>query len=229
MLRYLKMLFEPGQLRLSAAIAGLAAACFLGMVAVGALAGVPIEELTPDIQAIGGHDFYVGSISQLGLFGWTIGAAVALFTGLTGRRWDVERANALVGLGLVTAWLAIDDMFMLHEQPLLKVGIPEWVTFAAMGAAMIGVVLRYSSTILAGPVALAATAAGSFVIALSADLFLDHNFYLEDGFKFVGIWTWAAFLVALSRQTVLRAAERSTVGAMPAHDNAPPTSSDGPH
>ncbi|MEX1005059.1 MAG: hypothetical protein WD990_11285 [Acidimicrobiia bacterium] len=116
----------------------------------------------------------------------------------------------------------MQNTFMLHEQAIPKAGIPETLFLAVLGAAMVSVVLRYRSTIFAGPVALAVAAGAAFAVALAADLVMDQNFYLEDGFKFVGIWTWAGFLVMFSRQTILRDAE----GAMSLQDDADRSPSD---
>ena len=69
---------------------------------------------------------YYGAVSNLGVLLWTAGAAIALFgAGLAlalGR--PAGEAGLLLAAGMLTGFLAIDDLFLVHENVLPAFGVP---------------------------------------------------------------------------------------------------------
>ena len=108
---------------------------------VGLQSRVPIPVLMKDPLAVVPLTqtcchFYYGFISNLGVMLWTAAAAVCLFASLllfrANRR--SEDATFLLAAGVFTGWLALDDLFMIHEDVLPWFGVPQVVTYGAYAA-----------------------------------------------------------------------------------------------
>ena len=108
--------------------------------------------------------------------------------------------------GLLTGLLAVDDLFLVHENVLPAFGVPQPVTYgayAALGLAYLLVswreILRHNVVLLGAAIVLLGTSA-------LIDWFVhsDHpsRILLEDGAKLAGICAWAGFHV-LAAWTIL--------------------------
>lgn len=186
----------------AAATAGVA---LLAVVVAHVALAVPYPDLTMDPATRVGFPRYVGALSYLGVAAWFTGAACALFAAsLLETRTD--RARYLLALGLLTAWLGFDDLFLVHEgagRILLGSERGEDIIFglyAVIGAALL---LLHRRVLPTTPVPVLVAAGAFFAASVGVDrphLELPGQFLLEDGAKFVGIVLWATYLILTARR-----------------------------
>lgn len=161
---------------------------------------------------------YYGAVSNLGVLLWMGGAAVCLFAAAVvlanGSR--PRTAVFLAAAGLLTGFLTVDDLFLVHENVLPAFGVPELVTYGAYGA--LGLVyLAVSWRQIIGHNVLLLAAA---VVLLGTSVVIDWFFHsdhplrivLEDGAKLTGICAWVGFHVT---------AAWSEVSGAPRSNNSP--------
>ena len=148
--------------------------------------------------------FYYGAVSNLGVLMWASTAAICLFAAavLAFSHGFSNDARALLLAGLLTGWLCVDDLFMMHEGIFMIVGIPQWATIALY----LGLTVTYLTTswrvMAGGNLPLLGLALGLFAVSAGADLIIhstDNTIILiEDGAKFIAIAAWGGFHVLLA-------------------------------
>ncbi len=150
---------------------------------------------------------YAGFISNVGVLVWIGGAAVCLTVAYLARRRPQggEAARLFVGAGALTAALALDDVFLLHEQVLPRilsraeftavVGKPERLVFAFYGLATAGLVLWHRHLLARTDVWVLGFAVALFGVSIALDQFVQGNVLAEDGAKLLAIVTWTAYFV----------------------------------
>lgn len=201
------------------AAAGLALP-FLGFVQLVHVAkGVPIAYLTQDVTVVGDVAFYAGFLSNAGIVFWCATAALCLFSAflLADARPREEQRAFLLAAGALTALLALDDLFRLHETvfPSLA-GIPEHAVYAVYAGLGLAFVLRFRATVLSRQARILVVSMLCLGTSVALDAFPMPGvdpFVLEDGFKFVGIVSWFVYFVhacalALNEQRLQRDVER---------------------
>ena len=159
------------------------------------------------------HTYY-GFISHLGVMLWSATAAVCLFTGGLFLFYKHQRGVALFALsaGVLTAWLALDDAFLVHELVMPSFGIPQNAVLASYAALALIYVLVSWRLILSSDYWI--LLAGGAALALS--ILVDTVFHslvpspvlLEDGSKFFGIFCWASFHISTCFDQLLRSQHR---------------------
>ncbi|MGH6762959.1 MAG: hypothetical protein ACRECW_15390 [Phyllobacterium sp.] len=174
----------------------------LGMIFLDTGYGVDYWNLVRDTNAIAGQPFYFGAYSNFGIYLWSIGASVALFTwgSLVKLGIRVEQRRALAFGGLFAAFATIDDLFMLHEQTHL-VGVNEIVVFGALGLLMLGLIVTILPVLHRTRWLLLVAALGFMAASMLVDIFMPPEgggLLIEEGFKLGGIGFMAAYLVTLS-------------------------------
>lgn len=179
-------------------------------VALAAAFGIPSFVLLADPVYVADRPAYTGAVSQAGVLAWTVGASVALFAGV------LVGSRVLRDLGLLTAFLALDDLFLLHDGVL---PFPEVLFFAALGAAVLLVLCRHGAELRADR---ARPALATAVLLLSLPVVNDVSMLdkvteiaavVEETFKVAGITVWAGAMVLLSAERVRAAAARPAEGA----------------
>lgn len=156
---------------------------------------IPVGDLTRDPTAVARVPFYIGFLSQLGIFLWA-GAAFVCFIPVAVLFHHPLRQFFLAS-GLVTLMLGIDDVFLLHESALQMVGIPEKVvlTFYVCLITVYGVF--FYRIIQDTAYVLLVIALACFGFSILIDLLNPRSdyveFLLEDGAKLVGIMSWLAY------------------------------------
>ena len=102
----------------------------------------------------------------------------------------------------MTAWLCLDDLFLLHEKVLPRLlQLPEWITMPAYGLIAAALAWRARRVIMGhnpGLLILALLLLGLSAVVdqlpkLSPSLILPGHSLIEDGAKLAGILTWLAF------------------------------------
>jgi hypothetical protein len=194
------------------ATVGLLGLAALGVVVlVRVVSGVSVGEFTRDPASSQGFPAYVGAISYLGVLAWTAGATAAL-VGSYAAAPGAPARRFLLAAGVLTAVLALDDLFLLHEQ--LGTLVAEGgrgsdlvlVIYAVAGMALLwrwrGFVLAETPVALVVPVAVLFLT-GTLVDALDAGG--PAQYLLEDGPKFLGLLGWGTYLAVVALQEVGRA------------------------
>lgn len=145
---------------------------------------------------------YFGAVSSLGVLVWSAGAAVCMFTAALIYRLRGVTADTIFMLsaGLLTAVMVIDDLYLVHENVLPALGVPQPITYAAYGLCGLIYVLLSWRRIMSARYVLLAAAIGLLATSVTIDWFFhsDHalRILLEDGAKLVGIFAWTAFHAA---------------------------------
>ncbi len=142
---------------------------------------------------------YYGFISNIGLVFWIGTAAVCLVVGLA--FWLVSGADRFtrfaISAGCLSGWIGLDDMFLVHEKVMPKLGVPQelvMVIYLVLAALYVAVSWRFIFAQRWWILVLGAA-------ALGLSMFVDQFFhsvdagivYLEDSAKFFGIMCWSTF------------------------------------
>lgn len=143
---------------------------------------------------------YFGFFSNLGVLLWCSAASVCFFASmlLIQRKADRRKILFMVSAGLFTSLLLFDDLFLAHEVIYRKVfGVDEkyvfavYVIFAAIHLSF------FRNLIVRNGYPLMLISLILFAISIFTDFFYEEAGNLEriaeDGSKFIGIATWAAF------------------------------------
>lgn len=193
-------------------------AALLGGVALAAVAtGRAVADFTREpVSALqettctGGACSYIGLVSNAGLLVWAAAAGVCLVTAVVCR---LDARSSLAGpflwLGLLTAVLAVDDGFQLHEYAApAVVAQGEALTILVYALALGVILLRYRSFVLRTPFGLLLASGALFAVSIACDRWATDLHLVEDGAKLLGIVSWAMWLVSTS-VAVLRADTRA--------------------
>lgn len=142
--------------------------------------------------------FGTGVISNLGVTFWCWAAGAAAFAGTVLLRTGRSTGRPLLAVGLLTAFLGLDDLFLGHELFDQKLGIPQPVTYSVYGAAVIAIAYVYREYWRRTEFLLVLPAAIFFTVSVLADVAV-HGKYsftvVEECAKFAGIATWALYVV----------------------------------
>ena len=196
---------------MAVAVGILFAAAAMG-VAVGFayLKGISVANLTRDPAAVLEGPAYIGFISNAGAALWMMAGAGALFTGYTGTSLGRAQRSFLYSAGALSLVLGLDDLFMLHEDILPRLGVPQNAILLIYAGAAIAFTLRHYRHILAGSHLLFAFACFFLGASLTIDLLVPYSeaeAAIEDGAKLFGITFWFLF-VANAAATATRPKQR---------------------
>lgn len=98
-------------------------------VLVARLTGNPIWRLAKDPAQVVGYEPYIGMLTNWGVLLWFASAVLCLFTEILMRKngATLKARLFLLASGIFSLVLALDDLFLLHDEILPKVfGIPEF-------------------------------------------------------------------------------------------------------
>lgn len=143
---------------------------------------------------------FAGFISQLGIMAWTASSAIAMLGAALVSRFDTEphRVRFLLLFGVLTATLAADDTFIIHE----SVPFSEFLLFAFYGASLFAIVYFSARILIAHHgwlLLLAVLALGGSVLVDQLQHSLepilgDWRIFVEDGLKLLGAFLWLVFI-----------------------------------
>jgi hypothetical protein len=181
-----------------------AALLLMALTIVGSVAAdVPLSHFTRDpVTTLRGH-VYTGVQSHVGVLVWWAAAAVSFFAAVVVKRarHESEQAAFLVWSAVITSVLALDDLFLFHEQLAPKyLRVHQKLVIVAYGFALIAYLVEFRRTILGTEYALLAAALVLFALSSLVDFFEDHwrsgwRIFVEDGFKLLGIVSWSGYLI----------------------------------
>lgn len=158
---------------------------------------------------------YTGVLAHLTWMLWAAAGAISLFTAVVRAQIDATGRDVrfLIAAGGLTAVLLLDDVVMLHDRALPRVGVPEEALYAGYAGAFVVILLRFPTQVLRGDVLIALASGAAWALSLVADFLQEHAgihaHAFEDGAKMIGAALWALYLV---RWSVL-ALERSEATA----------------
>lgn len=174
----------------------------VGLVVVASeLTGLPVSTFTRDPAQVTQSSPYVGFLSNLGILLWCASAAVCFlaFGLLRTRPGETTAAGFFLASALLSTWLLLDDLFLLHEEFLWRqLGLGERKIFAGYGLLVLLYLAYYRRVIIRDSNGLLLLLAlGWFALAMVFDRVRHHqpdlNQLLEDAPKFFGLATWLAY------------------------------------
>lgn len=208
------LVLRPGRARSTLITVGISlalAAAFIGLVLyIHATAEVPLGTLTRD--PLSGKPAYLGLLSQAGILVWAAGAAVCLLAGTVLR--GTPDGRFMLGAGILSIVLCVDDAFLLHDEVLPLVGIPEGVIYAAYLGMIVLFFAAFRRAIFRsgyGVLLLALAFLGLSVICDAWGLPWLDPYLLEDGAKFAGIALWTGYLFSTASLVLGRALDAEPV------------------
>lgn len=142
---------------------------------------------------------YYGFVSNLGIFLWVATAAICLFAALVFHLKKQSKALIRFALtaGLLSAWLGLDDAFLLHEVVFPKLGVPQFAVLTVYVALALAYVFGSWRVIFSSEFWILGFAGAGVGLSLGIDQILhsieSRDIIMEDSAKFIGIFCWFAF------------------------------------
>ncbi|MBE7381057.1 MAG: hypothetical protein F6J95_006575 [Leptolyngbya sp. SIO1E4] len=171
------------------------------------------------VAVLRGHQF-TGLVSNVGILLWAAAVSICFFSHVlyTQSRRSAFLARFFLWFGFLTLVLLLDDLFLLHEES-SDVRIPKIILFPFYGSYLIlcmrnfwrllskrESILFWLSLIFFG----VSVGIDSVVDAGVVSLPSNSTTFVEDAFKFIGIVSWAGFLVNISVQTLVTSLNKSS-------------------
>ena len=183
------------------------------MAAVSVLHGTSIPHMTRDVAAIAGIHPLSGALSSLGILAWWSAAAVWLIAALLHRERKSGKAAAFaLAAAILSSYLALDDLFQFHEHLApVYLRVPEKAVIGALGFAVLGWLAWFRGEIGRAHARLLGLSLALLALSALLDVVLERqmarlghwSFFLEDGFKWLGICAWLSFCAARFRTDFL--------------------------
>jgi hypothetical protein len=160
------------------------------------------------------HSVVVGILSNLGVLLWCASAAICLFAALALRDPGSTAARFLLCSAALSAYLLIDDFFMVHEELAPRyLGLHEKAVMAALGAATCAYLLAFWRLIAQTQFLVLALAVGLLGASAAIDTLRDTlpwrwatiggwEYFFEDGAKWLGIALWCSYHVRTAHQVM---------------------------
>ncbi len=200
------MKITSGQLRLAALVYVPAALVVIAAVLLHVGAGILFGTLSKDPVTLLDAPFYIGALSYLGIMVTVAAASVVLFSAFLIMTGDQPKSiSFLIAAGLFTLFLAMDDLFALHELAFPALFSTEPTVIILAYVAVFAVfAARYRHELLRHDRLLLVIALGFAAFSNVLDLVHENitpvwgEIILEDGAKLMAIAGWAAYLVRRS-------------------------------
>lgn len=169
---------------------------------------VPYRELMADPNALTDSPIYYGFLSQVGILLWSATATTCfIFAYMTVLlKAEGERLYFFIFSGLLIFWLMLDDSFLIHEEILPGLGVPQKLVILIYVLVVLFYLNRFKKLILRHtPYLLLAISLFFFAVSVVVDLFFNFetpniiDTVLEDGSKFIGIVLWLAYVLSCER------------------------------
>jgi hypothetical protein len=184
---------------------------FVVVIAIRLTTGIAIAELVRDPISFTELPLYTGSLSNLGIMIWSGAGAICFFAWgmLRSRSGDRRVPRFLLTSGIFTTILVLDDFFLLHEEVLPDLGIPQNLVLGAYVVFTLAFVYWFREPILRTRYLLLVLAGLGFGVSIGVDVLVHVGliwplFLLEDGAKLFGIVSWTAYYAFVSSQFIAR-------------------------
>jgi len=157
--------------------------------------------LTRDPSETVGEPWYLGAASSLGGIGWSAAVSFFGFAAVLVWRSGGDGAVSLFCAALFSLLMLIDDVFLLHDDILLRlVGseAPIYAGYVVLAGVWFGASIKhFDRTTFPALVIAVAFLGTSVLIDLFWDSDTDVRLVFEEGSKFAGIWLWALFAMVM--------------------------------
>lgn len=174
---------------------------------------------TREAKAVYGIPFHAGALSDIAVFLWCAATSVCLLTSIVLWRNPAasDKARFLLGVGVFTAVLMLDDAFLLHENFGPEyLGLSEKVIYASYALFAVSlfayyrrviyrsayVLLLLSLAFLAGSIAFDLMNEAGLLLSEAESRGLQH--FLEDGSKLLGVAGWLGYFGWISYTSLIR-------------------------
>ena len=195
-----------------AAIFTAAVALLAAIAAVTAAHDYESMVFTQDVTALVKIHPLIGLLSNAGVLLWCAAAVVSLFSAaVLWRQGDADWVPFLVASGILSAYLLLDDFFLIHDWLAQEyLGLEEPYVLIALLVAVGGYLFAFRHRILQTDYALLLLALILFAASMAIDTVfaagmrrIGHWDYLvEDGAKWLGIVSWCAYQTSTSLEAV---------------------------
>ncbi|WNH10243.1 hypothetical protein [Thalassobellus suaedae] len=165
---------------------------------------IPLEAMTADpMSTFDAHPF-IGLISNLGVLLWCTTASICFFAGFYLRQKKHNKEGLfLISNGVITSALLLDDFFMMHEYLFYTLQLVFY------GVYLIGFIwycyhfirLIFLTEFIILGLAFAFLGASVFIDVVFPNV--GFEYFIEDGFKFLGICTWMLYFVRTSYKMII--------------------------
>jgi hypothetical protein len=173
--------------------------------------GIPIAMLMRDASSLANVAPWTGFISNVGVLFWCAAMTLCFAaTAVSHQQNNLVNRGFFLASGLITAFLMLDDFFVLHESFRDYLGFPEKAFYGLylIFFALYGV--KYGRYILKTDFLLLGLAFAFLGASLGLDNFQDqitnyvpYSYYylIEDGLKLIGIINWLGYFASMFQQT----------------------------
>lgn len=175
---------------------------------------IPPADFLRDPSAVANMSPFVGAVSNLGVFLWGSAATVSFFCwwilSTLGRPSFIQRFYlSMAGLTFI---LFLDDLFLLHENVLPNnLGISQKLVFVGYGFLVLGWLVVNKRPLLNSQWLYLMIAFFFLGASIAVDGIQENveaivgqwRIFLEDGFKFLGIFSWFIFIFKNAKRELL--------------------------
>ena len=171
---------------------------------------ISMYEIFRDPSQIAKISPFAGVISNLGVLLWWSTASVCFFTVFFLNMFKQnEKFWFMLASALMSAYLAADDLFRLHDSVAWSLGLQEENVLMSMGFLVLAYFIKFRREILESNFLILLLALGFLTASVTVDHFQDGavlsnlgewRIFLEDGFKWLGIVFWCCYYTVTSHQ-----------------------------
>lgn len=200
--------------------------------------GRPFKYLSKEPAETLGVPRYIGWQAHTVVLITMTGAVCALLGRLLMRRLGGDRTQArfLLGVGLFTMLLVLDDFLQFHESVYPWFGIHEIAVYPAYGVIILSILWFWGRQVVHRDRVMVLLSGAFLAVSVGIDRWGSaHALWfnlIEDGAKMLGLTLWSAFLVRVAVRFVLAAAGTATDTTVPVVaapvEPAPGSDLDGP-
>jgi hypothetical protein len=178
-----------------------------GVIVLWAILGASASDdaqLLLDPAAAAGMPWFTGLISNLGILAWTLGAVAAAAAAHIAHLGSRDRAATFLRhAAIVGGLMTFDDLFQLHSSVFPKVfGIPKAAVLFVYGMGIAAWALTHAIEIVRTRWGLLFAAGVAMSLSIAVDQIStgqDWALLAEDGAKFLGVLSWAAYFTLTAR------------------------------
>lgn len=171
---------------------------------------VPSTLLTRDVSAIAGLHPLTGMLSSMGILLWCVSGAVCAFSTILLRPAKFSSPESisifqyLMCSAILSSYLMFDDLFLFHENLASEYfGINEKVIFIFLGGYVFLYLISFRKIILKTNIFYLFLALSFLAISVLIDSVFEPylsrfghwEYFIEDGFKWLGIVFWCSYFV----------------------------------
>jgi hypothetical protein len=176
-------------LLVAASVAGVA-------IAAGISDTVRVLDLSRDPATLSGSPAHDGLLTNLSAFVWSATVAVTWFGAWVVERVDRagERVRFLRWSAVITVPLMIDDIFLIHERLVPRLGFGEEWLFVAYAVSIVALLLGHRRVVSTTAWPILGLAFGFFAVALARNRVVTlPSAALPDTYAFIGAGLWLVF------------------------------------